>query len=370
MLPVCQYAVQCGNLIWPELPQAAAAEVDDNDQDDEMGNKISWYVVENRPFLRAYSGLALSLQEQGSIDAAMENYKFLLDVNPSDNQGCRELLFQLLVQTGRFQEAEDIAGKYSNTRDNCEDCTFSYGFVLIDFQAQSDKLETTLVKALGVNNLVPVLLLEQHPLPPRPSSVRPGSMSEAASYVHSALATWKRIPGALDWLAQLQVRGGEKPQDDGTILFKLLRKGALLIDVIDFTGRRQTKKTMEVTLRLKKMSGTGLPDFVLPPGMKDHDPAKIVCYATENETQDGDMGYFETLSYEHVTKVHFWDLLRHHGKLVNDRDHHCRNCFKVAQLCCTRCKYAWYCSPECQRKDWKHGSLVPHKIMCPKYIKT
>ncbi|KAI2471065.1 hypothetical protein F4781DRAFT_141606 [Annulohypoxylon bovei var. microspora] len=67
-----------------------------------------------------------------------------------------------------------------------------------------------------------------------------------------------------------------------------------------------------------------------------------------------------------VEDVVEWDLLKAQGGLHNlslaDR---CRNCNATSNknggdlLKCSRCKEAMYCSPECQKKDWKK-----HRIEC------
>ena len=33
---------------------------------------------------------------------------------------------------------------------------------------------------------------------------------------------------------------------------------------------------------------------------------------------------------------------------------------------CAGCKVVWYCSPECQKKDWKERGENKHKIQCPR----
>lgn len=37
----------------------------------------------------------------------------------------------------------------------------------------------------------------------------------------------------------------------------------------------------------------------------------------------------------------------------------CAGCLKPTSTCCTKCKIAFYCGPECQRNDWK-----VHKAEC------
>lgn len=42
--------------------------------------------------------------------------------------------------------------------------------------------------------------------------------------------------------------------------------------------------------------------------------------------------------------------------------HKCSVCNRPANFRCTKCKAVWYCSQECQRKDWFLG----HKSVCKK----
>lgn len=185
-----RYAEQCGNLVWPELREEGQ---------NEEGGEIPWGVPDKRPYLRTYHGLAVCLLEQGDVDTAIEKLKFLLRVDPNDNQGCRYILFQALIDKADYKEAEEVAAKFSNGRKS-RDCNFRYGFVLMDFVTKSDQLEETLVKALQRNNMVPQLLLEERPLPPQPDTVGHQTIDEAADYVRAAMNSWRRLPGVLDWL--------------------------------------------------------------------------------------------------------------------------------------------------------------------------
>ena len=53
---------------------------------------LPWLMIDNRPFLRAYHGLALKLPKRGKVERALEMFLQLLDWNPNDNQGVRELV--------------------------------------------------------------------------------------------------------------------------------------------------------------------------------------------------------------------------------------------------------------------------------------
>src|SRR5262249_35011376 len=63
-----------------------------------------WSLLETRPYMRARSALAGTLQAVGRLKEAAAHYEALLDLNPNDNQGNRELLF------GLYFQIDDLAG--------------------------------------------------------------------------------------------------------------------------------------------------------------------------------------------------------------------------------------------------------------------
>jgi tetratricopeptide (TPR) repeat protein len=350
-----EHAVTCARILWPGI---------------EESQEIPWGMIQNRPLLRAYHGLAMTLQDKGETKEAVKHLRFLLRVNPSDNKGARILLFQNLIELGEYAEAEDIAGLHSNGRKSTE-CYFRYGFVLIDFMkhklgvCSKKELENTLAEALGVNMFVPYLMLQsENSALESPNYMSPGSMEEAVSYFNSAVGTWRRVPGLIDWLEELKSRDGPKPADDGTILFHLLTKGRLLVVI---RRRGESDEMCEVTTNVGTIPGTGLETFSLPPGMKEHNPLKIVCYDTGAQAGAMSRGEFISFSYDDVKEVYFWSLFHLSKTFGKDLEgHHCSECYKAAELRCSKCAVVWYCSKECQRKSWK----TSHKKMCKKFIKT
>ena len=48
-----------------------------------------WGFLETRPYMRARAGLAAALSALGDVAAAISNYRDMLRLNPSDNQGIR-----------------------------------------------------------------------------------------------------------------------------------------------------------------------------------------------------------------------------------------------------------------------------------------
>ena len=54
--------------------------------------RVTWGLLENRPFMRAYHNLGLWHFHSDRYDEAIEIFERLLSVNPDDNQGVRYLL--------------------------------------------------------------------------------------------------------------------------------------------------------------------------------------------------------------------------------------------------------------------------------------
>ena len=224
---------------------------------------------------------------------------------------------------------------------------------------------STLIKAIRKNNFVVPLLLSKE-VPERPRYVSPQSLNEAKSIVEMTTVMIQCIPGALEWLEEAMFRSGMKPDDDGSILFALLQKGRILVEL-------SNGKKIEVTSDVNDMPGRGLDQFCLAPGMKEHHPGKIVAYQFDKSSvSDNFLLNFVTFRFDKVKSIPFWNIL-HNAKEVNESDekHHCRKCYEDASFRCSGCKITWYCSRACQKDDWKAtSSYAPgHKVMCKKFIK-
>ncbi|GAX26620.1 hypothetical protein FisN_21Lh090 [Fistulifera solaris] len=354
-----QMALSSARLLWPNL---------------EYQESIEWGHIEHRPLLRAYHGLGVIQKELGKHREAVERFQFLLKVNPNDNQGVRQLLFETLIQVGEYQQAEQIAEKHANGRNSTE-AFVHYGFVLIDFMkfklgacSESD-LQKTLARALQRNNYVPLLILGDLSLPKRPTHTSSGGLEEATSIVLDCKPVWERTPGIIEWLREQRQLGGKKPNDDGETLFHLLQKGNIMVHM------KKTNQYLELTTNVELMPGTATAEFCLAPGMKEHNPSKIVAFnkAMAYSRDVSSREKFVSFPYDDVIGVHFWKILQT-SKVLDDetkKEHSCRFCYKLATLCCSDCKVVWYCSRDCQRKDWKgySGLGVSHKSLCPKLQK-
>jgi Tetratricopeptide repeat len=133
--------------------------------------------------MRALSGLAEGLVALGNLGEAAKQFKEMLRLNPNDNQGARESLVNVLIVLGRDEEAAELLGRYE------EDRTAPMAF-------------PRALLALKANRFVPGMLLHTRRVPPPPSMYSMGSEEEAGLYVLLSMKTWRKTPGALDWLGE------------------------------------------------------------------------------------------------------------------------------------------------------------------------
>ena len=161
-----------------------------------------WGLLETRPYMRARAGLAQRLREAGQHDEALAHYRDLLRLNPNDNQGLRYELASYLFELGLDDELTALLARYE---DDCS-ATWAYAAALLAFRKGGDDEDARqlLVEAQQVNPHVPAYLLGKKKLPKRlPDYIGMGDANEAVVYASDAVAGWKSVAGALDWLRAL-----------------------------------------------------------------------------------------------------------------------------------------------------------------------
>jgi tetratricopeptide (TPR) repeat protein len=157
-----------------------------------------WADVLTRPFMRAVDALADACVRRGRTGEAIGHYQRLLRLNPNDNQGIRDPLAGLLLDTGDHTALEALLDRY----DSRYEVTLLYARALLLYRKEGNSAESlrALRGALKANRFVPGVLLGRLPSTPEPSSYSPGSVEEAR---HAALYlgdAWTNTPGALAWL--------------------------------------------------------------------------------------------------------------------------------------------------------------------------
>lgn len=158
-----------------------------------------WGLIETRPYMRAREGLADCLYFLGEFEAAMEHYRDMLRLNPSDNQGIRYKLLSCLMERNDIDDAKELLGQY---KDECSaDWLFTRALITFIEQGAGREANKQLQKAIRQNPHVIPYLLGQRDLPLNlPDRIGFGDENEAVSYVAEFAGVWLDTPGALEWV--------------------------------------------------------------------------------------------------------------------------------------------------------------------------
>jgi len=124
-------------------------------------DKIWWGASHTRPFMRAKYLLAKVYELGGYIDDAIDRYKEIIEMNPSDNQGVRIDLIRLLYKTGDKKELTYLINKFPNETDEY----FSFGGVYITFMkyGKSAKTDKKILFSLKTNYYLACMIAKMEP---------------------------------------------------------------------------------------------------------------------------------------------------------------------------------------------------------------
>jgi tetratricopeptide (TPR) repeat protein len=159
-------------------------------------DRLEWGWLQNRPFLRAYLGLATALLEHGLIGEAVVILNNILDLNPNDNQGVRNILVSCWFALRRPGEVLRLSDRYPDS-----DPDLMFGRALAHLQlGQKEKAEKALRAAASAWPLVhKELLKSRHPQPKSrfPGYITVGGEDQAYAYWSEYKEHWKGTRGAL-----------------------------------------------------------------------------------------------------------------------------------------------------------------------------
>lgn len=158
---------------------------------------LEWGWLENRPFLRAYNGLALDVMQRGQTGEALAIWQDLLDLNPNDNQGVRSLVVHGFFARRRPVEVLAVCDRYPD--EGMPALLFGRVLALL-MLGRKREAAAALVEAGNHRPLVAKELMKKTHHAPRdlyPGCVTMGGADEAFYYWREAGEYWKRTPGAL-----------------------------------------------------------------------------------------------------------------------------------------------------------------------------
>lgn len=162
-----------------------------------------WGFLESRPYMRARLGLAMILWSLGRLEEAARHMDAMLELNPNDNQGVRQVYITLLLELNDTSRMEKLLKQYPDDWS----ASWQYGHALYEFRKKGvgDKADELLSDAISYNPHVPPYLLGKKRLPKHhtASYYSPGDENEALDYVIDGIQPWSQTDGALEWLDQM-----------------------------------------------------------------------------------------------------------------------------------------------------------------------
>ena len=157
-----------------------------------------WGILETRPYMRARQELADLLHDAGRTDEAIAHYEAMLELNPNDNQGIREVLLAFYLTRGDLDGARRLFDQY----DEDGSASFQWSRILErHISGDETKAVTLLAEARKDNAFVEPYLTGAKRMPRSlPDYYSPGEDSEAKHVAVSLRPAWKGHRASVAWL--------------------------------------------------------------------------------------------------------------------------------------------------------------------------
>lgn len=151
---------------------------------------LEWGWIENRPFLRAYHTKGLIALEQEKTDEAIKLFNQIISWNPNDNQGAREILADVYVNNGKWNDMLALSNKYPNDYNP----SMHFGSALALYKkGGKDKANQELKEAVKHSPLCANILLEKNPKKPKsemPGYITVGGADQAYEFWREQGKVW------------------------------------------------------------------------------------------------------------------------------------------------------------------------------------
>ncbi|CAK4863352.1 unnamed protein product [Aphanomyces euteiches] len=158
-----------------------------------------WLITSTRPYMRAKLGYAHACAQMGKDKEAIQHYTDLLELNPGDNQGAREMLSLSYLETEQWKKAAALHKKFQDDTS----AGLNYDRVLVEYRLNgiTANLTPLLKTAIQQNKFLPSYLLGKKALPRAlPEYIGFGDDNEAIVYADSRRHLWKNAPELLELL--------------------------------------------------------------------------------------------------------------------------------------------------------------------------
>jgi tetratricopeptide (TPR) repeat protein len=158
-----------------------------------------WGITSTRPYMRAKLGYANTCSQMGKEQEAIQHYTELLELNPNDNQGVRDMLSLSYLETEQWKKAADLHKKYQEDAS----ASLNYDRVLVEYGLHgiTTKLNKLLSSAIQQNPHVTSYLIGKKRIPRElPEYIGFGDDNEAISYAHTHRHLWKNKSELVNYL--------------------------------------------------------------------------------------------------------------------------------------------------------------------------
>ncbi len=178
-------------------------------------HRLEWGWMENRPFLRAYEGLAIDYQYGGELRKALELYESIISLNPDDNQGCRCSAVWCCFELDEPDRVLKVCRRYWN--DWMPEVAYGRALAFL----QKGMREEARAALEGAVRDLPVvareLVREKHKeaKPATPGYVSAGGRDQAYAYWVDFGGYWKKTEGSIELVKEClksrrKLSGGKK----------------------------------------------------------------------------------------------------------------------------------------------------------------
>jgi tetratricopeptide (TPR) repeat protein len=147
--------------------------------------------------MRARLGLAQALRNVGRHDESLAHYRALLELNPGDNQGVRNLLLAALLDLGLNHEADVLLAEHEDDLQ----ALWPYGRLLCRLRVDGGTVRTRAAfdAAIQANPYVVSYLVDPDSIPfDRPAHFALRSREEAAYVAKTLVDAFAATDGALE----------------------------------------------------------------------------------------------------------------------------------------------------------------------------
>ena len=161
-----------------------------------------WLIPETRPFMQCLLDQAHLLWDVGEKERAVNQFKYMLKLNPNDNQGVRDVLLPCLLELNRLDEAKELYLQFED--DYTSNWKFNKLLLDIKLNVSFDEIENQYHDCREFNPYVVPYLIGKKEIPLKmPGYYSIGDKNEAIYYAFMAFDAWNSDKRAIKVLKKL-----------------------------------------------------------------------------------------------------------------------------------------------------------------------